>query len=101
MIRGVFLDAAGRLDQASSMADGFDIHVSSDLARRIAEEAEITGQTPEAVALAILTEAFEPLDWAEDVRRAEEYDRTGNGSSVEEAFSRIRARLTEKLSERG
>jgi hypothetical protein len=87
------------------MADGFDIYVGSELARRIAEEAEVTGRTPEAVALAILTEAFEEpntdhLDWAEDVRRAEEYDRTGNGSTVEEAFSRIRARLSAKLAER-
>jgi hypothetical protein len=88
------------------MADGFDIHVGSDLARRLAEEAELTGQTPEDVALSILAEAFEApdpdhLDWAEDVRRAEEYDRTGNGSTVQEAFSRIRARLNAKLAERG
>jgi hypothetical protein len=87
------------------MADGFDIHVGSDLARRIAKEAEVTGQTPEAVALAILTDAFEPggagdLDWAEDVRRAEAYDRTGDGKTVDQVFDGIEAELISRVAKR-
>eukprot|EP01030_Chromulinospumella_sphaerica_P017121 gene17121-16943_t len=88
------------------MADGFDIHVSADLARRIAEEAEASGQTPEAVALSILEEAFEPLgdtadlDWAEDVRRAEKYDREGGGHTVAEVFDELEAEIKARMAKR-
>jgi len=87
------------------MADGFDIHLDEDRARRLAEAATMAGQTQEAFAPSVIDEALglsetADLDWAEDMARATEYDRTGNGSPLDEAFDRITARLTEALARR-
>lgn len=105
MARGVFLDRMARTDHPRGMADGYDIHIDEARGRRLIEAAELAGKTPEEYALAVLDEALvgmapSDLDWAEDLARAADYDRSGAGSSVDEAFERIQARLRASLAAR-
>jgi predicted transcriptional regulator len=68
---------------------------------RLEEAARATGEAPEVYASKFLARALEAEDWAEDVRRLEEYDRTGEWISVDEAFAHLDARIAERRAKRG
>ncbi|NBU26924.1 MAG: hypothetical protein EBS42_01530 [Caulobacteraceae bacterium] len=87
------------------MADGFDIHLDEDRARRLAEAATMAGQTPEAFALSVIDEALglsvtADLDWAEDMARLTEYDRTGVSIPLDDAMDHVEARIRERAASR-
>jgi hypothetical protein len=89
------------------MADGFDIHLDEDRARRLAEAATMAGQTPEAFALAVIDEAIQDRievaaddSWAEDMARLAEYDRTGVSIPLADAMDRVEARIRERATSR-
>lgn len=65
------------------MADGFDIHLTEEQARRLKAVAEAAGLDPAAYALNVLQQAMED-DWAEDERRFAEYERTGDFISLKD-----------------
>src|SRR5690606_29202452 len=74
---------------SSPMADGFDIHLNEDQARRLKAAAEASGVDPAAYALQVLEQAMDD-DWAEDERRFAEYERTGESISAEEFMDGLR-----------
>ena len=59
------------------MADGFDIHLDEERARRLRKAAEAAGVDAKAFAMQVLDQALEE-GWAEDFHRAADYERTGN-----------------------
>ena len=67
------------------MADGFDIHLNEELARRLKAAAEAAGVDPAVYAHQLLDVAVED-DFAEDDRRWAEYKRTGETVSLDEAI---------------
>lgn len=71
------------------MADGFDIHLNEDQARRLKAAAEASGVDPETYFMQALERAMQD-DWAEDERRFAEYERTGESISVEEFMGGLR-----------
>jgi predicted signal transduction protein with EAL and GGDEF domain len=71
------------------MADGFDIHLNEEQAQRLKAAAEASGVDAQAFALQVLEQAMDH-DWAEDVRRIEEYERTGESISAEEWMQGLR-----------
>jgi len=71
------------------MADGFDIHLNEDQARRLKAAAEVSGLDAQAFALRVLDQAIED-DWAEDFRRIAEYERTGESIGAEEWMQGLR-----------
>lgn len=71
------------------MADGFDIHVNADLAERLQVVADSSGISVEQLALKVLGQVAED-DWAEDLRRLEEYDRTGVSIPKDEWMAGLR-----------
>jgi len=75
------------------MADGFNIHLSEGLARRLRAAAEAVGIDPADYARQLLDGAVEG-DWAEDDRRWAEYQRTRETVSVEEAFAAFDAEVS-------
>ena len=68
---------------------------------RLETAARASGEAPEVYASKFLAIALEAEDWAEDVRRLEEYDRTGEWISVDEAFAHLEARIAERRIQRG
>lgn len=90
------------------MADGFDIHLNEDQARRLKAAAEAAGVEPTAYALQALEGAIAsveptgfgeyPAAWlAEDEERWAEYERTGVTIPLEDALAAFDAALEEKL----
>ncbi|WP_395945050.1 hypothetical protein [Brevundimonas sp.] len=77
------------------MADGFDIHLNEDQARRLKAAAEAAGVDPTAYALELLDLGTQD-DWAEDERRFAEYERTGEFISLEEFLRPFEELLAEK-----
>lgn len=71
------------------MADGFDIHLNEDQARRLRAAAEASGVDPATYAVQMLDKALED-DWAEDMRRVEAYERTGESISSDEWMRGLR-----------
>lgn len=65
------------------MADGFDIHLDEEQARRLRQAAEAAGVDVRAFAMQVLDLALED-DWAEDFRRAAEYEETGESLGAEQ-----------------
>ena len=78
------------------MADGFDIHLNEDQARRLKAAAEASGVDPAAYAVQLLEQGMED-DWAEDVRRIEEYERTGESISADEWMQGLREAVRAKF----
>jgi hypothetical protein len=74
------------------MAEGFDVHLNEQLARRLKAAAKAAGMDPAAYAHQLLDVAVED-DFAEDDRRWAEYQRTGETVSVEEAFAAFDAEV--------
>lgn len=82
------------------MADGFDIHLDQARAEQLKAAADASGMTATEFALSALDRAIED-DWAEDRRRLEDYDRTGDALTIEEAMSELRNATAEKRAARG
>lgn len=79
------------------MADGFDIHLNEDQARRLKAAAEASGQDAQTFAVQMLDQALED---GEEARRWAEYQRTGVSIPAEEALAEFRRILSEKLAAR-
>lgn len=78
------------------MADGFDIHLNEDQARRLKAAAEAAGVDPTAYALELLDLGARD-DWTEDERRFAEYERTGKSISAGEWLGGLRDMIDEKF----
>ncbi|MBS0297887.1 MAG: hypothetical protein JSR45_16385 [Proteobacteria bacterium] len=76
------------------MADGFHIELDSETTDLLKAAAEAAGVAPEAYAQTLLTTALSE-DWAEDLARLAEYDRTGEYVTVEEAMANFDRALRE------
>ena len=107
----VNIAAVCRLGYRHGMADGFDIHLNEDQARRLKAAAEAAGVEPTAYALKALegvigdisiTGVSEyPAAWvAEDAERWAEYERTGVTIPLEEALQDFHANLARRLAEK-
>ncbi|MEH6663684.1 MAG: hypothetical protein V7678_02440 [Brevundimonas sp.] len=79
------------------MADGFDIHLNEDQARRLRAAAEASGVDPATYVRQALERAMED---GEEARRWAEYQRTGESVPAEEALAKFRRVLNEKLAAR-
>ncbi|MBA4001461.1 hypothetical protein [Brevundimonas sp.] len=79
------------------MADGFDIQLNEDQARRLKAAAEASGVDPETYFMQALERA---MDDGEEARRWAEYQRTGETIPVEEALATFSRVLSEKLAPR-
>lgn len=78
------------------MAEGFDIHLNDDQARRLKAAAEAAGRDPTALALELIEQGTQP-DWTEDRRRFGEYERTGESISAGEWLQGLREMVDEKF----
>ena len=78
------------------MADGFDIHLNEDQARRLRAAAEASGVDPATYVQQALERAMDD-DWAEDIRRIEEYERTGESISADEWMQGLREAVHAKF----
>jgi hypothetical protein len=78
------------------MADGFDIHLNEDQARRLKAVADASGLEPADYALQVLEQAIAG-DWVEEARRLAEFDRSGQAVPVEEALVAFRSDLANRL----
>ena len=79
------------------MADGFDIHLNEDQARRLRAAAAASGVDPATDVQQALDRA---MDDGEEARRWAEYQRTGETIPAEEALANFRRVLNEKLAAR-
>lgn len=90
------------------MAEGFDIHLNDDQARRLKAAAEAAGRDPTALALELLEAGLAPspatmvreeaAPWVdEDEARWAEYQRTGETVPLEDALNTFDKALDEKL----
>jgi predicted transcriptional regulator len=80
------------------MADGeLTLKLDDETARRLKDAADAAGQSVGDYAGGLIRHSLEDDDWAEDVRIAEEYDRTGVSYSVEQAMSHFRAALHKRV----
>jgi hypothetical protein len=84
------------------MADGeITLKLDDETVRRLKAAAEAVGLPVGDYAAGLISDRLDADDdWAEDVRIAEEYDRTGESYSVEEAAAHFRAELTAQLEKR-
>ena len=107
----VNIAAIRRLGYRRCMADGLDIHLNEDQARRLKAAAEAAGVEPTAYALKALegvigdisiTGVSEyPAAWvAEDAERWAEYERTGVTIPLEDALQDFHANLARRLAEK-
>lgn len=87
--------ATGTVSYRPRMADGFDIHLNEEQARRLKAAAEAAGVDPTAYALGIIDQVIQD-DWAEDERRFAEYERTGEFISLQEFLRPFEDLLAEK-----
>ena len=78
------------------MADGFDIHLDEERARRLRKAAEAAGVDARVFAMQVLDQALE-AEWAEDFRRVADYERTGasidDGEWMQGLQEAVRARF--------
>ncbi len=81
------------------MADGeLTLRLTDSVMRRLRAAADETGQSVEAYATAVIAEALDRYDdVAEDVRIAEECERTGISYSVEESMAHFRDELSAQV----
>ena len=70
------------------MADGeVRVTLDAETERRLKAAADAAGRSVDDYARDLIVEALDEDDWAEDVRIAEEADRTGVSYSVEEGLA--------------
>ena len=79
------------------MADGFDIHLNEDQARRLKAAAEASGVDPTTYVQQALERA---MDDGEEARRWAEYQRTGETIPLEDALAAFDAELERSLAKR-
>lgn len=107
----VNIAAIRRLGYRRGMADGFDIHLNEDQARRLKAAAEAAGVEPTAYALKALEGVIGDISiagvseysaaWvAEDAERWAEYERTGVTIPLEDALQDFHANLARRLAEK-
>ena len=83
------------------MADGeLTLKLDDATVRRLQAAADAVGQPIDSYAADVLAGAVSGEDWAEDYRRAAEYDRTGKYVSLEEALTEFRDAVDERLSKK-
>ena len=93
------------------MAEGFDIHLNEDQARRLKAAAEAAGVEPTAYALQLMDGVIgeisiagvseHPAAWvAEDEERWAEYERTGVTVPLEDALRDFHENLARRLAEK-
>jgi predicted DNA-binding protein len=76
------------------MADGeLTLKLDDETVRRLQEAADAAGRSVVDYVQDLIREGLVDDDWAEDVRIAEECDRSGVSHSVEEAMSHFRREL--------
>ncbi|GAD60455.1 hypothetical protein IWC96_03225 [Brevundimonas sp. BAL450] len=80
------------------MADGFDIHLNEDQARRLKAAAEASGVDPKTYLLQALEQA---MNDGEEARRWAEYQRTGETIPLEDALAVFDAQLKHNLAQSG
>jgi hypothetical protein len=79
------------------MADGeLTLKLDDDTARRLKAAADAAGQAVEDYAQALIVDRLDDR-WSESVRRLEEYDRTGESLSVQEALEHFDNTLQDRL----
>ncbi|MBP6546015.1 MAG: hypothetical protein KA220_04800 [Phenylobacterium sp.] len=79
------------------MADGeLTLKLDHDTARRLKAAADAAGQAVEDYAQALIADRLDDR-WSESVRRLEEYDRTGESLSVQEALEHFDNTLQDRL----
>jgi predicted DNA-binding protein len=82
------------------MADGeLVLKLDDETARRLKAAADSAGQSVAVYAADLITHGL-IVDWAEDLRRFEEYDRTGEYISLEEGLTYFRDAVEERLTSR-
>jgi plasmid stability protein len=82
------------------MADGeLVLKLDDETARRLEAAAASAGQSVAAYATDLIAHGLAD-DWAEDLRRFEEYDRTGEYISLEEGLTFFRDAVEERLAGR-
>jgi hypothetical protein len=82
------------------MADGFQIEIDAEMAEQLKGAAEAAGLDPQAYVLDVLKSALAE-DWTEDLRRLEEYDRTGIAYDAEPVLKDFERRVAEAAAKRG
>lgn len=82
------------------MADGdLTLKLDDETVERLRAAADAVGRTVQDYAAGLISEGLE-VDWAEDLARIAEYDRTGESISVEEALDHFDREL-ESVSRNG
>lgn len=83
------------------MADGeLTLKLDDETARRLQEAADAAGRPVADYAAGLISEGLEDdADWAESLRRLEEYDRTGESVPLEEAMAVFHDELEKRLAE--
>jgi predicted transcriptional regulator len=79
------------------MADGeLTLNLDDETARGLKEAADAAGRSVPDYAQGLIADALD-ADWAEDLDRIAEYERTGESLSVEEAMAHFRSELHEQV----
>jgi hypothetical protein len=79
------------------MADGgFTVELDAELGARLKRAAEVAGRSVEDYAAELIAQGLHD-DWAETRASLEHYDRTGEYVDADEALTKSRARLVERL----
>ena len=80
------------------MADGeLTLKLDDDTIRRLQAAADDAGLPISGYAADLLSGALHAESWAEDLRRAAEYDRTGESLSVEEWAAAFRGAVEDEI----
>jgi len=83
------------------MADGeLTLKLDDETARRLQAAADAAGRPVGDYAAGLIAEALPDLSWRESLRRLDEYDRTGESITVEEALAHFDSELAERLAAR-
>ncbi|WP_340644041.1 hypothetical protein [Phenylobacterium sp.] len=79
------------------MADGeLTLKLDDDTVRRLKAAADAAGRAVEDYAQTLIADGLDDR-WSESLRRLEEYDRTGESLSVQEALEHFDNRLRDRL----
>jgi predicted DNA-binding protein len=82
------------------MADGeITVKLDAETEQRLKDAADAAGRSVDDYVRELIVDGLDD-DWAEDVRIAKEYDRTGVSYSVEEAMARFDAAMKVQLAKR-
>jgi len=83
------------------MADGeLTLKLDDETARRLQAAADAAGRSVGDYAAGLISEGLTDTSWTESLRRLDEYDRTGESITVEEALAHFDSELEERLAAR-